>query len=265
MAGYRDANRALLLAFLLDHPCVDCGENDPVLLDFDHRDPSSKRSEVARLASTKSWPQVLAEIEKCDVRCANCHRRRTARQFSWGKLTRTATAVETMDGQARAADQPEEIRQTSTTGGATRVCCTCGQAKPVDEFVFKDKRRGTRSAKCRSCQAAYSREHYRRNRATYLQRAATQRKRDRETRRQQLFDYLVTHPCVDCGEADPIVLEFDHRDRSIKRGSVSRLISQLSWAVVEFEIARCDVRCANCHRRRTAQQFGWAKLQEESA
>jgi hypothetical protein len=76
MSGYRVANQALLLAYLLEHPCVDCGVTDPVLLDFDHRDPSSKRSEVGRVANTKPWPQVRAEIEKCDVRCANCHRRR---------------------------------------------------------------------------------------------------------------------------------------------------------------------------------------------
>jgi hypothetical protein len=265
MSGYRDANRALLLAYLLDHPCVDCGEADPVLLDFDHRDPSSKRSEVGRLAGRKQWPQVLAEIEKCDVRCANCHRRRTARQFAWGKLTRSASLIVTTGAQPNPTNQPSEPREIWPSDGATRVCCTCRQAKSVGEFALKNKQRGTRSTKCRACQAAYSRDHYQRNRATYIKRAAARRKRDRETCRQQLFDYLLAHPCVDCGETDPIVLEFDHRDRSLKRGSISRLIGQFTWAVVELEIASCDVRCANCHRQRTAQQFGWAKLQEDSA
>lgn len=264
MSGYHDANRPLLLAYLLDHPCVDCGERDPVLLDFDHRDPSSKRSEVGRLAHTKPWPQVLAEIEKCDVRCANCHRRRTARQFAWGKLTRSATEIEHMAIQPTISQYVDggEIPQSEFT---TRICCTCGRAKPVTEFAVKNRNRGTRSTKCRSCQAAYSREHYKRNRATYLHRASARRKLDRENCRQHVFDYLVSHPCIDCGETDPIVLEFDHRDRLSKRGSISRLMGQLTWAALELEIALCDVRCANCHRRRTAQQFGWAKLQEDSA
>jgi hypothetical protein len=74
MAGYRDANRALLLAYLLDHPCVDCGEADPVILDFDHRDPATKRDEVARLANTKPWPQVLAEIATCAAPTATAGR-----------------------------------------------------------------------------------------------------------------------------------------------------------------------------------------------
>jgi hypothetical protein len=264
MAGYRVGNRALLLAYLLDHPCVDCGETDPVVLDFDHRDPSTKRNEVARLATTKPWPQVLAEITKCDVRCANCHRRKTARQFGWKKLLRSAKAS------AVFLDQPlvvqlGAVRLELLDSPATRICCTCGLAKPMSEFAVKNKQRGTRSTKCRSCQAAYSREHYRRNRPSYLQRAASQRKANREQCRQQVFDYLTTHPCVDCGEVDPIVLEFDHRNASLKRESISRMISQRTWPIVQLEIAKCDVRCANCHRRRTAEQFGWANLHQPSA
>jgi hypothetical protein len=264
MAGYRDENRGLLLAYLLAHPCVDCGVRDLVILDFDHRDPSGKRKEVGRLAATKPWRQVQAEIEKCDVRCANCHRRRTAEQFGWSKLLRNQTDLGTVLDQSLLV-QLAEVPIVAIAEIATRVCCTCGLRKPMSEFAVKNRERGTRSTKCRSCQAAYSREHYRRNRATYVQRAASARKINREECRQRVFNYLTAHPCVDCGERDPIVLEFDHRDASTKRGSIARLISQVNWKALELEIARCDVRCANCHRRRTAEQFGWAKLLEQSA
>jgi hypothetical protein len=128
MAGYRNANRALLLAYLLDHPCVDCGEADPVVLDFDHRDPSTKRDEVARLANTKPWPQVLAEIAKCDVRCANCHRRKTARQFGWKKLLRSPRDASRTMGQPLLV-QLEEIPLAVLANLTTRICCTrLGQA-----------------------------------------------------------------------------------------------------------------------------------------
>ena len=43
-------------------------------------------AEVARLVATKRWSEVAAEVAKCDIRCANCHRKRTARQFGWIKL-----------------------------------------------------------------------------------------------------------------------------------------------------------------------------------
>jgi L-lysine 2,3-aminomutase len=61
--------------YLLEHPCVDCGNDDPVVLEFDHlRD---KTYDISRLMSGWPWSTILAEIEKCEVVCANCHRRRT--------------------------------------------------------------------------------------------------------------------------------------------------------------------------------------------
>jgi hypothetical protein len=53
--GYRIENRALMLAYLLAHPCVECGEADPVMLDFDHRDPSNKSGNVTVIAARKPW------------------------------------------------------------------------------------------------------------------------------------------------------------------------------------------------------------------
>ena len=75
-----------------------------------------------------------------------------------------------------------------------------------------------------------------------------------------LADFLRVHPCVDCGEADLLVLDFDHRDPSTKRLEISSMLEGYSWAAISAEIATCDVRCSNCHRRRTAHQFGWRKL-----
>lgn len=71
-----------------------------------------------------------------------------------------------------------------------------------------------------------------------------------------IFDYLREHPCVDCGEADPVVLEFDHV-RGEKFATIARMAQGFSLAKVRAEIAKCDVRCANCHRRKTASQLGW--------
>ncbi|GAB5492936.1 MAG: hypothetical protein Phog2KO_31510 [Phototrophicaceae bacterium] len=78
--------------------------------------------------------------------------------------------------------------------------------------------------------------------------------------RQYAFDYLLAHPCVDCGETDPIVLEFDHV-RGVKLSEVSVLLgSTVSMKRLTDEIAKCDIRCANCHRRKTAQERGWHML-----
>jgi hypothetical protein len=64
----------------LERGCIDCGYREHAeALDFDHRDPSMKTQNVSWLLM-RSWDKVLAEIAKCDVRCANCHRVRTAQR-----------------------------------------------------------------------------------------------------------------------------------------------------------------------------------------
>jgi hypothetical protein len=51
------------------------------------------------------------------------------------------------------------------------------------------------------------------------------------------------------------VLEFDHLPDADKRGDIGWLVNQLmSWEVARAEIEKCEVRCANCHRRRTAER-----------
>lgn len=66
--------------------------------------------------------------------------------------------------------------------------------------------------------------------------------------------------CVDCGESDPLVLEFDHRDGVKKELEIATMVGRRRWPKIDAEVATCDIRCANCHCRRTAQQFGWPKL-----
>ena len=56
--------------------CVDCGTTELVVLDFDHV-RGEKTSRISRMRGA-SIPRLLAEIAKCEVRCANCHRRVTA-------------------------------------------------------------------------------------------------------------------------------------------------------------------------------------------
>lgn len=56
-----------------------------------------------------------------------------------------------------------------------------------------------------------------------------------------------------------IVLEFDHRDRNEKAENISNLILNASWERIETEIKKCDVLCANCHRRKTAAQFEYRR------
>lgn len=69
--------KTFLDAIKVSNGCDDCGEHFPaVCVDFDHRNPETKVSNVSRLLSC-SWETLEKEIAKCDIVCANCHRLRT--------------------------------------------------------------------------------------------------------------------------------------------------------------------------------------------
>jgi hypothetical protein len=77
--------------------CYDCKQrypNEPWLLEFDHRVPSDKISVVERLVKYGNKEKLLREIEKCDLLCVLCHRRRTAKMFGWKPNRYTINASE---------------------------------------------------------------------------------------------------------------------------------------------------------------------------
>lgn len=72
-----DKRRAILDEIKLESGCIDCGYNAaPEALDFDHRNPEEKTI-CGTNPINYSWARIIAEISKCDVRCANCHRIRS--------------------------------------------------------------------------------------------------------------------------------------------------------------------------------------------
>lgn len=164
----RRAERLAKLDALKTGPCTDCGLKFPTYcMDFDHLNPTEKRLDVSLLVRRGwSWENILAEVAKCELVCANCHKARThARQWR---------------------DKPE----TATS------------------------------------------------------------KRDRK--------YVEAHreakskPCTDCGvQLHFFQMELDHRDPSSKIERVSSLAHDRNMQKLLDEIAKCDVVCSVCHRRRT--------------
>jgi hypothetical protein len=138
-----------------------------------------------------------------------------------------------------------------------RTCGRCGVVKSVGEFAHRRKARGQLDNYCRTCRAAYKREHYAANRQRYIAMAQARKRDLARERASLLLEFFDSHSCVDCGENDPIVLEFDHLDD--KRFGISKGLRDHSWQAVVEEMAKCDVVCANCHRRRTARRGRYAR------
>lgn len=146
------------------------------------------------------------------------------------------------------------------TEGAFLRCSSCGEHKPAASFSFSDQSRNELNSYCRVCHAAYRHAHYLANKPDYIRRAIAQVRERRERNRREVLIYLSTHPCVDCGTTNVLILEFDHRDPSSKLASVAKLMVNRRWPRVLSEIEKCDVRCVNCHRRKTGREFRWAKV-----
>ena len=164
--------QAHVTAHLLQNSCVDCSEPDPVVLEFDHV-AVKDRGLADLIHDGVSNARLDDEIARCEVVCANCHRRRT-----------------------------------STRANAFRVAGTI-------EKIARLRPRRARNLR-------------------------------------YVVDLLERASCVDCGLRDPLVLEFDHFGP--KRAAVSNLAwFEYSLEMVVREIDVCQVRCRNCHRRRTAR------------
>jgi hypothetical protein len=94
-------------------------------------------------------------------------------------------------------------------------CARCGKQKPPDAFNWRRKARAQRDTYCRPCRAEYHHEHYSANKQRYIDQAAVSKRALALERTAYLLRFFEMHPCADCGESDPVVLEFDHRGNKL--------------------------------------------------
>lgn len=142
----------------------------------------------------------------------------------------------------------------------SKKCTICKIIKHLDEFNKKLLTKDGLQSHCRDCNRARSRRYYAENSDKHKKAVAVHKGFSRQKIREYLAEYLLTHPCVDCGETDILVLEFDHV-RGSKRANLSSMGSSgFCLETVQEEISKCNVRCANCHRRKTAKDQKWYKM-----
>src|SRR5579883_2735517 len=138
-----------------------------------------------------------------------------------------------------------------------KKCGKCSEIKPFTEFYKSYTKRCGYGSYCKPCQHQHYKQRYEYRTKILKQEWQPFKDEYRDRNRHFITEYLKKHPCVDCGETDILVLEFDHV-RGKKEGNVSAMVNcAFSLEAVQREVAKCEVRCANCHRRRTAEQFQW--------
>jgi len=172
----RRAESRRVVAEALVSGCRDCGEQDPVVLEFDH--VGAKRWNVSDMVRAGvAANRVRDEIGRCEVVCVNCHRLRTLERM----------------GRSWRLDEDLIAGNPSLSAGQRRNML-------------------------------------------YVQ------------------SFLSESNCTDCGLGDIRLLEFDHV--SAKTASVTVLAREgCSLTRLQEEMGRCEVRCPNCHRRRTIREL----------
>ena len=137
-----------------------------------------------------------------------------------------------------------------------KVCSKCKRELVETEF---NKRRNGLQPWCRDCNKAQHRAHYAQNKERYKQQALDAKWQLRANALRYVMEYVSARGgCCECGESDFRCIHFNHLDPATKQYNISNMISGgYSIAKIQQELDKCNILCANCHSKHTAQQYSW--------
>ena len=128
---------------------------------------------------------------------------------------------------------------------STDICSKCGIEKDIEQFPLRNQFTRRRQSYCMDCRSEMGKNWYQRNKDYQKANARKHTRIYRDTIREYLWNYLLSHPCESGGESDPVVLEFHHlhsKDMAIAEmvsriTSVERLEEELKKTQVYAQIA----------------------------
>ena len=128
----------------------------------------------------------------------------------------------------------------------TKICSKCKTEKPISEFRFRNKSKGTYHSQCKDCEKQRDKIHYQESKERQVSvRETAQFQKERNL---QLVENVRSNGCRKCGEKRFYVLDFHHRIPNSKEDVIAHMIKSSSAERLLEELSKCDVLCANCHR-----------------
>jgi hypothetical protein len=118
-----------------------------------------------------------------------------------------------------------------------KLCTTCKQPKANSEFNKHQKRKDGLQTVCKACNRERAKRYYEENKSRHKGVCRALQKKYLAERQAQIVTYLKEHPCVSCGEKDPVVLDFDHTKGNKKHNVSSMVKLGFSWGNILLEIA----------------------------
>ena len=146
-----------------------------------------------------------------------------------------------------------------------KMCTKCHQTKDESEYFIKSASTGYRHAQCKKCyreyRKTYSANHYAKYGDAYRERAKIRRAKLKRQNQIELIRYLQDKACAECGENDIRVLEFDHLEPPKKLLGIARAVNDgRPSAVILSEIHKCQILCANCHKKEQPRNMAGLRL-----
>jgi hypothetical protein len=132
----------------------------------------------------------------------------------------------------------------------TKICCKCRKEKSEEDFSYRNKCDGRRQSVCKLCHSEYAKYWYKENTERHRENTRKWNAKHFQVAKEFVSQYLLRHPCVDCGNSDIRVLDFDHVHGNKKNEIANMVKNGSAIKSISKEIDKCEVRCANCHRIR---------------
>jgi hypothetical protein len=207
-----------LLSLKAGRSCTDCQRTYlPQVLQWDHLPGTTKLGNISTDFRGRSRQEILDEIAKCELVCANCHAIRTFARAGWASSwTESEVTLPVPSSTRRRVAMGEQGLKAalpcvvSNSDGASmdpdlKRCALCGLWKPHSEF--HDSTTGQFSY-CRMCRRAYDRNYY------HHRGKVTRNRRHRArvmAERAWMASLKEGLACTDCGEKfAPYVMHWDH-------------------------------------------------------
>ena len=128
-----------------------------------------------------------------------------------------------------------------------QTCYACKEILPVNMFAEGEQK----LKQCKPCMRKYSKAHYEANK----ERRIANVRAAKERLYAEIVSIKEASPCMDCNKKYPAcVMDFDHRDPTMKIADVGTMIQKCNRPKLFEEIAKCDLVCSNCHRLRTSNR-----------
>ncbi len=141
----------------------------------------------------------------------------------------------------------------------SRTCSSCKEELPLDKFSVKNKSPDGLQYSCKQCCKKANDLFYQENKSVRREKLSSRKKEIQDITREMVYS-ILSAGCVDSPEKDIVVLDFDHIT-GVKKHNISYMVGCGYYPdAIKEELKKCVVRCANCHRRKTAKDFNWRRL-----